>query len=389
MKFLHLSDLHIGKSVHGFSMAAEQKHAFEQIIGYIKAERPDAVVIAGDIYDRAVPGVEAVRMFDDFLTELAAEKAAVMIISGNHDSPERLNYASRLLEEKRLHICGSFDGSLRKVAINDEYGEVSFWLLPFIKPPQLRGLFGDREIDSYDDAVAAILDAADIDFTSRNVIVTHQFYTKSGVTPIRSESETNPVGGLDAVSAELIERFDYAALGHLHGAQTVGSDHIRYCGSPIKYSFSEWRQHKSATLVEMNEKGSLSITTLPLVPIHEMREIRGEIRNLISDEVVALADKNDYLRAVLTDEEQIIDPMQRLRSVYPNAMCLDFDNKRTKINLGTITADRGAVATLSIYEMFSEFFLEVQGMTMSVEQSDIVRELLEINTQSEQLSLFA
>ena len=377
MKFLHLSDLHIGKSVNGFSMIAEQKHAFKQIIEYIKTERPAAVVIAGDVYDRAVPGVEAVRLFDDFLTGLAGEDVAVMLISGNHDSPERLCYAGRLLSEKKLYLCGPFDGPLRRVALNDEYGEVNFWLLPFTKPSSMRGAAGEREIESYDEAISTALESANIDYTSRNVLVSHQFYTKAGVSPIRSESELSPIGGLDAVNAEIIERFDYAALGHLHGRQTVGREYIRYCGSPIKYSLSEWRQEKSAALVEIKEKGCVDITSLPITPIHEMREIKGELCKLTGEEISSLADREDYLRVILTDEEEIVDPMGKLRSVYPNVMNLGFENSRISVDIGAVTADMELIETLSAYELFGEFFLEVQGGAMSGEQEAIVRELLE------------
>ena len=313
------------------------------------------------MYDRAIPGVEAVRLFDDFLTELAGEDVTVLLISGNHDSPERLSYASRLLAEKRLHLCGAYDGAPQKVTICDEYGEVNFWLLPFMKPHD----------------VPAALEAADIDYGSRNVLVSHQFYTKAGVAPIRSESELDPVGGLDAVTAELIEGFDYAALGHLHGSQDVGAERIRYCGSPVKYSFSEWRQKKSMTIVDIKEKGDLVITAFPLTPIHDMREIKGELEKLTSDEIAGLADREDYLRVILTDEDEIIDPMGKLRSVYPNVMSLGFENMRTSIDMGRVTSDSDAVESLSPYELFGEFFLEMQGSVMSGEQAEIVRMLLE------------
>lgn len=377
MKILHLSDLHIGKSVNGFSMIAEQKHAFAQILEHIRTERPDAVVIAGDVYDRALPSVEAVALFDDFLTALAGEDVAVLLISGNHDSPERLGYAGRLLAEKRLHLCGVFDGVLRKVVLHDKHGEVNFWLLPFIKPSSLRGLFAECEIESYDDAISAVLDSADVDYTARNILVSHQFYTKAGLSAIRSESELNPIGGLDAVSAELVERFDYVALGHLHGGQSVGSEHIRYCGSPIKYSFSEWRHEKSVTLIELKERGNLTISTLPLIPIHDMREIKGELEKLLSDEVSSFASKEDYLRVILTDDDEIIDPMGKLHSVYPNVMSICFENSRTNIDIGSIKADIEAIETLSQYDLFCEFYLEIQGSVMSDEQIAIVRELLE------------
>jgi len=385
MKFMHLSDLHIGKSVNGFSMIEEQKHAFRQMIGYVDTENPDAVVIAGDVYDRAIPGVEAVRVFDDFLTELACNNVAVMLISGNHDSPERINYASRLLTDKRLYIHSAFDGKPGKVALSDEFGTVNFWLLPFIKPVAVRALQSDTEIESYDDAVAAALDASDIDYTARNVLVSHQFYTKTGITAVRSESELTPVGGLDAVDAGLIERFDYVALGHLHGSQSVGSENIRYCGSPVKYSFSEWLHEKTVTIVELGKKGELAVSTRPIVPIHDMREIKGELDVLMSGEVINLADAEDYIRAILTDEDEIIDAVGKLRSVYPNLMSLVFENSKTGIDVGAVSADIETVENLSPYDLFCEFFLEMQGSAMSPEQDAIVRELLESGGEEDTL----
>ncbi|MDR1163729.1 MAG: exonuclease SbcCD subunit D [Candidatus Accumulibacter sp.] len=377
MKFLHLSDLHIGKSVNGFSMLGEQKHAFAQILEYVKTENPSVVVVAGDVYDRAVPGVDAVQVFDDFLTSLAGEEVVVLLISGNHDSPERLNYASRLLTDKRLFLYGAFDGRVRKLTLADEHGGLNFWLLPFIKPSSVRGFFGDQKIETYGDAVAAALDSAGIDYAERNILVSHQFYVKAGISPIRSESELNPVGGLDAVDAGSIENFDYAALGHLHGAQTVGAENLRYAGSPIKYSLSEWRHEKSVALVELGKKGALTVRALPLFPLHDMREIKGELAVLTSDEVSSLADREDYLRVILTDEEEIIDPMGKLRSVYPNIMSIDFEYAHTRVDTGAIFTDTETIERLSPFDLFSEFCLNTQGSTMSEEQSEIVRELLD------------
>jgi len=390
MRFMHLSDLHIGKSVNGFSMIEEQKHAFRQILGYIDTENLDVIVIAGDVYDRAIPGVEAVRVFDDFLTELAGKNVAVMLISGNHDSPERINYASRLLTDKRLYIHSAFDGKPGKVTLSDEFGTVDFLLLPFIKPVAVRALLSDTEIESYNDAVAAALnaaapEAADIDCTARNVLVSHQFYTKAGITAVRSESELTPVGGLDAVDAGLIEHFDYVALGHLHGSQNVGSENIRYSGSPVKYSFSEWLHEKTVTIVELGKKGDLTVSTRPIVPIHDMREIKGELDVLMSDEVIKLADANDYIRAVLTDEDEIIDAVGKLRSVYPNLMSLVFENSKTAIDAGAVSADIETVENLSPYDLFCEFFLEMQGSAMSPEQDKIVRELLEYGGEEDMI----
>lgn len=378
MKIFHLSDLHIGKNVNGFSMLDEQRHAFGQIIRYVQTECPAAILIAGDIYDRAVPGTEAVCVFDDFLTAMAAEKVTVMIVSGNHDSPERLGYANRLLADKQIHIEGVFNGAIRKVTLTDTHGDVYFWLLPFIKPSSVRGMLDEAcPVKTYDDVLSAALEAADIDDSQRNVLVSHQFYTGHGFRPLRSESEMDPVGGLDAIDAKALKRFDYAALGHLHGAQTVGAPHIRYAGSPVKYSFSECRHKKSITLIEMGEKGNVSITALPITPIHDMREIRGEMDQLISSEAAESADKEDYLRVILTDEEEMIDPMGKLRSVYPNIMSIDFDNTRTSIDLSAISADAEEVERLSPYELFHAFFLETQGCVMSGEQAEIAREMME------------
>ena len=377
MKFLHLADLHIGKTVNGFSMIEEQKHAFKQIIGYIATEKPSAIVIAGDIYDRAMPGVDAVKVFDDFLTDLSVTGVSILIISGNHDSADRLNFGSRLLLDKNIHLCGVYDNKIDPVTLTDELGEVNFYLLPFIKPTMLRDAEIENDIESYGDALAAALATVKIDFTKRNVLAAHQFFTKAGINPTRSESELSPVGGLDAMDITPIEGFDYAALGHLHGPQGIGAEHIRYAGSPIKYSFSEWRQEKSVTLVEMKNKGEVSIKLLALNPIHDMREIKGRLEDLLNDKISAQGDKEDYLRVILTDEEEIICPMDKLRSVYKNVMVLDLENSRTSIDLSAISTDAESFEKLSPFELFNQFFLEVNGSVMSPEQSAIVAELLE------------
>ncbi|MCL1976703.1 MAG: exonuclease SbcCD subunit D [Candidatus Bathyarchaeota archaeon] len=381
MKFLHLSDLHIGKSVHGFSMLEEQKHVFEQILRYIQSQQVNAVVIAGDIYDHAIPRNEAIRVFDDFLTELAHKNVTVLLIAGNHDSPDRISYANRLLTDKQLFLYGSFNGKLQKVTLTDEYGEVNFWLLPFVKPLSVYTFFEGSPIEDYADALNLVIRTADIDYNARNVLVSHQFFTKTGVEPILSESELNPVGGLDAINISLIEKFDYVALGHLHGTQKIGVEHICYAGSPLKYSFSEIQQTKSVLLVEINEKTSSNviIKTLPLTPIHDMHELKGKIEELLSDEFSSRVNKEDYLHITLTDEEEILDPMEKIRSVYPNIMTFKFENSRTKNNyLPQIqqNSEQQTNQQLSRYELFSEFFLKACGCAMSLEQSRIVKELL-------------
>ena len=376
MKFLHLSDLHIGKTVNHFPMLQEQQHAFQQILHYIQAEKPDAVLIAGDVYDRAVPGVEAVRLFDDFLTALASTGTAVLLISGNHDSPERLHYASRLLSEQNLHLCGRFDGKLHSVTLTDVYGEVHFWLLPFIRPAVVRGMFPDTEIESYTDAVRAALGTADIDPSQRNVLLSHQFYTGSGIEPIRSESEINPIGGLDAVDASLLAPFDYVALGHLHRAQGV-SPIARYAGSMLKYSLSERLHEKSVTLVELGEKGVFSYSKLPLTPLRDMREIRGTLDELLSPEVSSQGNKDDYLRVILTDTEDIIDPAGKLRSVYPHVMDVFLEHFQKNQEALLSLPDMDSPDSLSLYDLFSEFFLESSGAVMTDAQAKIVQELLD------------
>ncbi|MCL2362427.1 MAG: exonuclease SbcCD subunit D [Defluviitaleaceae bacterium] len=373
MKLFHLSDLHIGKNLDGISMLDEQRHVFSQIIAYIKTHSPDAIVIAGDIYDKPIPGVDAVRVFDDFLTALSELGVATMIIAGNHDSPERINFASRLLLDKGLFLCGGYNGNIPKITLSDEYGDVHFWLLPFIKPSSLRGIHNEP-VETHEEAVAAALAHSDIDYDARNILISHQFYTKAGVSPVRSDSELDPVGGLDAVSAGIVDNFDYVALGHLHGAQSVGDAHIRYCGSPIKYSFSEWQHHKSITMAELKEKGDLTITPLPLMPIHDMRAIKGDLEQVLTVE----GDSDNYLWVTLTNEEEIMDPMEKLRSRYPNILRMDYENTRTSIDINTITSNIEAIESLSTYDLFEEFFLKVQGSAMSREQGEIVRQLLEV-----------
>lgn len=378
MKFLHLSDLHIGKTVNGVSMIGEQRHVFGQIAGYLRTERPRAVLVAGDVYDRTVPGVDAVRLFDDFLTELAGEGAAVFIIAGNHDSPERLNYASRLLSRGNVFLRGVLeDGKMRCVTLDDEYGRVNFWLLPFIKPSSLRGYYDDAEIGGYSDAVRIVIENSGVDFAARNVLISHQFYAGAGIEPVRSESETDFVGGLDAVDAAILSRFDYAALGHLHRAQSAGAENIRYGGSPLKYSFSEWRHEKSATLVELGKKGSLDITALPLTPIHDMREIKGPIGKLTSAEVLRDAEREDYMRVVLTDGGEIVDAIGKIRSAYPNVMALAYENSRAREESEYAGLDAEEVENLSVLDLFSRFFKEIKKTEMSARQEKIVRELLE------------
>jgi len=375
MKFMHLADLHIGKIVNGFSMLEDQIFILDQIVQYVREYKPHAVVMAGDIYDRPVPNTEAVKVFDQFLTDLARENTVVLIINGNHDSPERLGFASRIMYDRNIYLYGTLDGQMRKIPVEDEHGRVFFHLLPFIKPSIVRPFYTDTEIENSNDAVKAVIEAAELDKNSRNVLVAHQFVISSGSEPERSESEIGPVGGIDSIDADMLKDFDYVALGHLHGPQKIGFDHIRYAGSPLKYSFSECHHKKSVTLVELEEKGSMEITRLPLKVRRDMRRIKGPIAELMSDSIVAQGAPEDYLHITLTDEDEIFDAIGKIRSVYPNVMMLSFENARTEA-----ISDFSEISTndsIAPSELFGSFFLAQNGAEMSPEQAAAANALLE------------
>ena len=327
MKFLHLADLHLGKRVNGFSMLEDQAHILRQILAILDDEQPDGVLIAGDVYDKSVPSVEAVELLDDFLTELRARGVPVLLISGNHDSPERLAFGGRVMDSCGIHISPVYDGALAPVTLQDAFGPVHVWLLPFVKPAHVRRWFPDADIESYTDAMAEAVAHMDIDTAARNVLVTHQFVT--GGT--RSGSEELSVGGTDNVDSGVFAPFDYVALGHLHGAQHIGRETIRYAGSPLKYSFSEARQHKSVTVVTLGEKGDVQVRTVALTPLRELREIRGSYDELTARSFYEHTTyRSDYLHLILTDEQDVFDAMSRLRTIYPYLMTLDYDNARTR-----------------------------------------------------------
>ena len=317
MKFLHLADLHLGKRVNGFSMLEDQAHILRQILAILDDEQPDGVLIAGDVYDKSVPSVEAVELLDGFLTELRARGVPVLLISGNHDSPERLAFGGRVMDSCGIHISPVYDGALAPVTLHDEFGPVHVWLLPFVKPAHVRRWFPDADVESYTDAVAEAVAHMDIDTAARNVLVTHQFVT--GGT--RSGSEELSVGGTDNVDSRVFAPFDYVALGHLHGAQHIGRETIRYAGSPLKYSFSEARQHKSVTVVTLGEKGDVQVRTAALTPLRELREIRGSYDELTARSFYEHTTyRSDYLHLILTDEQDVFDAMSRLRTIYPYPM---------------------------------------------------------------------
>ena len=372
MKFIHLSDLHIGKRVNEFSMYEDQEYILSEIIRIIDSEKPDAVLIAGDVYDKSIPPSEAVTLFDRFLCLLSERNLQVFVISGNHDSPERLSFASRLIDKSGVHLSPVYNGHIEPFQMKDEYGEVNIYMLPFIKPANVRRFFDDREIASYTDAVNAVISEMNVNSESRNVLITHQFVTGAN----RTESEEISVGGADNVDVSAFDDFDYVALGHLHRPQNCLSDRVRYCGTPLKYSFSEANDKKSVTIVELKEKGSLEVRTADLVPKHEMREIKGKYEELTAKSYYENTTyQTDYMHITLTDEEDIPDAVGKLRTIYHNLMKLDYDNKRTRSNSQITGAQK--VEEKTPLELFEDFYELRNNQPMSEEQREYISLLIE------------
>lgn len=370
MRFLHLADLHIGKRVNEMSMLEDQRSVLSQVLDIAQTQRVDAVLIAGDVYDKAVPSAEAVQVFDVFLTALIAMSLPVFLISGNHDSPERLAFGAGFMDQK-MHLSPVFDGSIRKVTLSDEYGEIHVYLLPFLKPAHVRAEYPEAEIHDYTDAIRVVLSHAGVEPDCRNLLVAHQFVTGA----VCCESEELSVGGLDQVDAGVFADFDYVALGHLHGAQRVTRDTVRYAGTPLKYSFSEANHKKSVTIVELREKGTVSLETVLLQPLHDLREIRGSYDELTARSFYAGTAVEDYLHLTLTDEEDIPDAIGKLRSIYPNLMRLDYDNCRTRQDRVIEGAQR--MERKSPLALFGEFYEQQNNREMSAEQTAFVSGLIE------------
>ena len=371
MTFIHLSDLHIGKRVNEISMIEDQEYILQQILRIIDQEKADAVLIAGDVYDKSIPSTEAVTLFDDFICRLAQRKIPVLIISGNHDSPERLAFGGRLLEQGGIHISPVYNGSVSRITLSDELGEVNFWLLPFIKPAHVKRYYPDAGIESYTDACRVAVENMHIDSTARNVLLTHQFVTGASTC----ESEEISVGGTDNVDASVFSDFDYVALGHLHGPQNIGSNKIRYCGTPLKYSFSEETHHKSVTVVKLEAKGSVELALCPLTPRHDLRSIRGTFAELTDKAFYTGTATDDYLQAILTDEQDVPEAIGKLRVIYPNLMKLTYDNTRTRTH--QIIDGAKDVQRKSPLQLFAELYEQQNNQPMSQEQADFTRHLIE------------
>ena len=374
MRLMHLADLHIGKRVNGFSMLEDQRYVLEQVLEVASEQSLDGVLLAGDIYDKSVPAGEAVQMLDWFVTKLTELKLPVYMVSGNHDSAERLSFGARLLEKSGVHVAGVYNGKLEPIVLEDEYGILNLYLLPFVKPIHVRKALGMdeelEEIKTYDDAIAKVLDMADIDVHERNVLVAHQLVTGAE----RCDSEDISVGGVDNVSAELFGDFDYVALGHIHGPQKMTRDTIRYAGTLLKYSFSECNHKKSITIVELREKGDVSVTTIPVKPLRDMRVMKGEYAVLMSKDSYDDENRKDYMKVILTDEQEIPEVMGKMRTVYPNIMMLEYDNKRTR----TVSDIQGAkvVEQKKPIEYFKEFYQQQNGVGIDEEQEKMILELM-------------
>ena len=378
MKLIHLSDLHLGKRVNEFSMIEDQQHILAQILDIIDAEQPQAVLIAGDVYDKPVPSAEAVQLFDRFLSNLAERRVQVFIISGNHDSAERIAFGAKLMDASGIHLSPVYSGTVEPLVLQDEYGPVNFRMLPFVKPAHVRRFYPDAEIETYTDALRTAVEHMEVDRTQRNVLLTHQFVTGAG----RSDSEEISVGGADNVDAAVFETFDYVALGHIHRPQNMEGERIRYCGTPLKYSFSEASHEKSVTVVELgaksgegNEYAQLQLRTVPLKPVHDLREIRGTYMELSAREYYLGMAADDYLHITLTDEEDVPDAIGKLRIIYPNLMKLDYDNTRTRESRNLTLADD--VETKSPLELFGTFYELQNNQPMSPQQTELISSLIE------------
>lgn len=375
MRFIHTSDLHIGKIVNGFSMMEEQEAILFQILEYTKERQVDAVLLSGDLYDKPVPSAAAVTLLDHFLTELAGLGVKILAIAGNHDCGERIGFANRILERQGLYMEGKLSNPVRYVDVPDEWGNVRVHLVPFAKPAEVRDFYPDAgEVRNFEESLKVILNH--VSYSGRDILITHQFVVNGSELPELSDSETRvSVGGTDQVEAALFERFGYVALGHIHGCQQIGNGRAYYSGSPVKYSFSECSHKKSVMYGEMGPDNVVKPERLFLRPVHDMRKIRGKLSELVRPEIVELADEKDYILAVLTDETELVDPVGTLRTVYPNVMQLKWERKNSGGDEDFILNE--GIREKGTYELFEDFYGLVTGKTMTAEQENVMRETVE------------
>lgn len=376
---MHLADFHLGKRVNGFSMMEDQEYILNRILEIMEEEQPDGLLIAGDVYDKTIPPAEAVRLMDDFLTAVAAKHVPVFLISGNHDSAERVAFGHQLMQGSGIWISPVYDGTIRHHTLEDRWGEVNIYLIPFLRPSVVRSFFPDVEIEDYTDALRTIIEDLQVDTSRRNVVLAHQFVTAAGALPETCDSEQLSVGGLDRVDGSVFSPFDYTALGHLHGPQRVGSETIRYAGSPLKYSFSELHQKKSVTVAELRAKGETEIRQIPLQPRREMIELRGTFEEILEEARKKGELQTDYYHMILTDETDVVDALSRLREYYPNIMLLDYDNRRTRSQKEVEQLDRVEERTPG--ELFAALYEQQNGQEMDSDRKEyldgLIREIWE------------
>ena len=371
MKLLHLADLHIGKRVNEFSMIEDQKYILTKILNIIDGEKPDAILIAGDVYDKSVPSSEAVEVLDKFINDIASRKIETFIISGNHDGAERLAFASKLIDTTGIHISPAYNGNIDAKTLNDEYGSVNFYMLPFIKPINVKKIFKIEENISYSEAVKIAIEKMNIDKSQRNVLLSHQFVTGAE----ECDSEDLSVGGTEGVSASVYEDFDYVALGHIHGPQRVSRDTIRYSGTPLKYSFSEVNHKKSVTIVNIEEKGNVTVSTIPLNAKRDLVELKGKYDELMDKSFYDKKNLDDYYHITLTDENDVVDAIFKLGKIYKNIMKLDYDNARTQ-SIGKLTAVNDVEHKQPI-ELIDDFYKKQNGLDMDENQLSYINSIIE------------
>ncbi len=385
MKLFHLADLHIGKQVHNVSLLPDQRYILEQVLDAVKREQPDAVLICGDIYDKPQIAREAEKLYDWFLTEVMACGQPVFTISGNHDSRAHVGYFSDLLKQTKLYTTApEFDGVQESVTLEDEHGAVHFWLMPFLKPVDVRAAYPEEEFpevetDSYHHAIGSVVAQMNVNPEDRNVLLAHQFVVKSlnggedlGVE--KTDSEVLSIGGLDCVGADLFDEFDYVALGHLHRPQKVGRETVRYSGTPLKYSFSEANDKKSITVIELGEKGSVDVSAIPLIPLRDMRRITGTFADVTSQEYYEAQEREDYLEITLTDETEVPGAFSKLRTIYPNLLSLRYaDIER---NFEGIVLSVEKLEEMNPFDLVSDFFREQTGKSLVNEQEEFLKDMM-------------
>ena len=370
MKFLHLSDLHLGKNLNGFSLYQDQAYILNQVVQIAQNEQIDAVIIAGDIFDKSVPNSQAIQLFDEFLTSWAELNLPVFIISGNHDNAQRVAFGANLFKQNNIFISPVYNGNISPITLEDNFGKINFYLLPFLKPTTVRNFFPDEEITSYNQAIEVALKNISLNTDERNILIAHQFVTGAYIC----DSEDIVVGGIDNIDANLFQNFDYVALGHLHTPQTVLRESIRYCGTLLKYSFSEINQEKSLTIVDFLAKNDINIQTIPLKPLHDMRKLKGLYADLTLKTNYQKTNTDDYLAVILTDEEDIPDAINRLRSIYPNIMQLTYENTRTNTTQQLANIDIHNLK--SPLTLFKEFYTQQNNQDLNTAQNAILEELI-------------